>query len=52
MDITRPFEISKRIIWEACKRTEANHGAAGINDESITDFERDLKGDLYKIWNR
>jgi RNA-directed DNA polymerase len=52
VDKTRPFEISKRVVWEAYKRIKANKGAAGIDDESITDFEEDLKGNLYKIWNR
>jgi RNA-directed DNA polymerase len=31
---------------------KANKGAAGIDEQSIADFERDLKNNLYKIWNR
>jgi RNA-directed DNA polymerase len=39
-------------VWDAYKRIKANKGAAGIDEESIADFEINLKGNLYKIWNR
>lgn len=52
MGKTRPFEISKHIVWEAYKRVKVNKGAAGVDAESITIFEENLKGNLYKIWNR
>jgi RNA-directed DNA polymerase len=48
----KPFEISKRVVWDAYERVKANQGAAGIDGQSITEFERDLKGNLYKLWNR
>jgi len=48
----KPFSISKRVVLEAYKRVKANKGAAGIDDESIDDFDKDLKNNLYKIWNR
>ena len=49
---TKPFSISKQVVWEAYKRVKANKGAAGLDAESIADFEISLKGNLYKIWNR
>ena len=52
MKKAKSFEISKSVVVEAWKRVKANQGAAGVDKESITDFERDLKGNLYKIWNR
>ena len=52
MDKTKPYEISKTVVWEAYKRVKANNGAAGIDDESISRFEENLKNNLYKIWNR
>ena len=52
MDKTKPFEISKYVVWEAYERVKANKGAAGIDDESIAAFEENLKDNLYKIWNR
>lgn len=48
----RPFEISRRSVWEAYLKVKANQGAAGIDQQSIEAFEKDLKGNLYKIWNR
>jgi RNA-directed DNA polymerase len=48
----KPFNISKKVVWEAYQRVRANKGAAGVDAESIVDFEKDLKGNLYKIWNR
>jgi RNA-directed DNA polymerase len=48
----KPFAISKWVIWEAYQRVKANDGAAGVDGESIEAFERDLKGNLYKLWNR
>ena len=52
MTAAKPFEISKHLVWDAFQRVKANKGAAGIDNASIEDFERDLKGNLYKLWNR
>jgi RNA-directed DNA polymerase len=52
MSKAKPFNISKRVVFEAYKRVKANKGAAGVDKESITDFEKGLKDNLYKIWNR
>jgi RNA-directed DNA polymerase len=49
---TKPFSISKQVVWEAYRRVKANKGAAGVDGQSIKDFEVDLKDNLYKIWNR
>ncbi len=48
----KPFAISKRMVWEAWRRVKDNDGAEGVDEESIEEFERDLKGNLYKLWNR
>jgi RNA-directed DNA polymerase len=48
----KSYHISKHVVMEAYKRVKANKGAAGIDDESIKDFEEKLKDNLYKIWNR
>jgi RNA-directed DNA polymerase len=48
----KPFDISKREVWEAYLKVKANQGAPGVDDCTIEDFEKDLKGNLYKIWNR
>jgi len=51
-DAAKPFAISKWVVWEAYQKVKANQGAAGVDGESIADFEEDLKGNLFKIWNR
>lgn len=48
----KPFAISKSVVWEAYQKVRANQGAAGVDGESIAAFEADLKGNLYKLWNR
>jgi len=48
----KPFAISKWVVWEAYQRVKANEGAAGVDGQSIEEFERDLRGNLYKLWNR
>lgn len=48
----KPFEISKRDVWEAFLKVKANKGAPGVDGCTIEEFEKDLKGNLYKIWNR
>jgi len=48
----KPFQIPKQLVWEAYRRVKANKGAAGVDGESIADFESGLRGNLYKIWNR
>ena len=37
---------------EAFKRVKANKGTCGVDEVNIAEFEKDLRGNLYKIWNR
>jgi RNA-directed DNA polymerase len=48
----KPFDIPKREVWEAYKRVKANQGAAGVDGQSIQDFEVRLADNLYMLWNR
>jgi RNA-directed DNA polymerase len=48
----KPFTIPKQLVWEAYQKVKANKGAAGVDGQSIGDFEADLRDNLYKIWNR
>jgi RNA-directed DNA polymerase len=52
VDEAKPFKIPKREVWEAFKRVKANQGAAGVDGQSIAEFEANLSGNLYKLWNR
>lgn len=48
----KSFEISKQMVWDAYKRVRAKDGAAGIDEQSVTEFDKDVKNNLYKLWNR
>ena len=52
MDNSKPFCIPKREVWDAYRRVKANQGAAGVDGQSIEQFEEDLKNNLYRLWNR
>ncbi|MEK7295317.1 MAG: group II intron reverse transcriptase/maturase [Actinomycetota bacterium] len=52
MSEAKPFSISKQVVWEAYERVKANKGAAGVDSETIEEFEKELKDNLYKLWNR
>ena len=45
----KPFDIDKRLVWEAYRKVAGNKGAAGVDGQSIAEFEEDLKGNLYKL---
>ena len=48
----KPFQISKQLVLKAWKLVKANAGAPGVDEESLVDFEANLKDNLYTIWNR
>ena len=48
----KPYAIPKQLVWDAYQRVKANRGAAGVDGESLAAFEKDLKSNLYKVWNR
>jgi RNA-directed DNA polymerase len=50
--MTKPYEISRKLVWKAYQQVKANRGAAGIDNETIQAYEKDLKDNLYKLWNR
>jgi retron-type reverse transcriptase len=52
VDEAKLFKIPKREVWEAYKRVKANQGAAGVDGQSIAEFEADLENNLCKLWNR
>lgn len=49
---SKSFDISKRLIWEAYRKVAANKGAAGVDQQSIAEFDQDVQSNLYKLWNR
>ena len=49
VDKAKPFKIPEREVWEAFKRVKANQGAAGVDGQSIAEFEANLSGNLYAV---
>lgn len=50
--MTKSFEIPKALVWNAFKRVKAKGGSAGVDQQSIEEFESRLSDNLYKLWNR
>ena len=48
----KPFSIDKKLVYEAYKVVKANAGAAGVDGQTIAQFDADLRGNLYRLWNR
>lgn len=52
MQNAKSFEISKHLVMESYRKVKANRGTSGIDNITLTDYEKNLKGNLYKLWNR
>ncbi len=52
MEQVKSYNIPKQTVMDAWKLVKKNAGSAGIDEISITEFEANLKSNLYKIWNR
>ena len=52
MTQAKPFPITQRQVWEAYKRVKANQGGAGVDGQTVAEFEEGLDNNLYKLWNR
>ncbi len=52
MTKAKPYAIPKKIVWEAYKKVKANRGAAGVDKQTLAEFDQNLKNNLYKLWNR
>ncbi len=48
----KPFEIPKRLIYEAWKSVKRAAGGPGADGMTISAYEENLSGNLYKLWNR
>jgi RNA-directed DNA polymerase len=51
-EITKSVPVSKRMVWEAYKRVKRNNGSAGIDKETVKEFDGNMAKNLYRIWNR
>src|SRR4029077_5820106 len=51
-DKAKPYGIARTEVLEAYSKVKSNKGAAGFDEQTIEDFQRNLKRNLYKVWNR
>jgi group II intron reverse transcriptase/maturase len=49
---TKAHPITRKMVWEAYKEIKSNGKAAGVDGLSLTDYAKDLSGNLYRLWNR
>ena len=49
---TRSQPITRAMVWQAYQKVKANKGSAGIDQMGWQDLDKDLKCQLYKLWNR
>ena len=52
MSGVKPFTIPKDAVVKAWEKVKKNAGSHGVDQQSIEDFEKNLKDNLYKVWNR
>ena len=48
----KSYDIPKRLLWDAWLKVKEKGGAAGADGVTISQFEEDLSGNLYRLWNR
>jgi RNA-directed DNA polymerase len=49
---SKTVPITKQMVKQAYRKVKANQGSAGVDKESLEEFQADLLGNLYKLWNR
>jgi RNA-directed DNA polymerase len=52
LDRPKPFDIPKVLVWKVYNVVKANKGGAGVDRESLEEFDKKRDKNLYKIWNR
>jgi len=50
--VAKSFDISKKLVWDAYLQVKANGGAPGVDGQTVEDFDRNLRNNLYRLWNR
>ena len=52
MEQAKSFDIPKRLVWEAYQHVRSRKGAGGVDEVTLEEYEKNLKDNLYKLWNR
>ena len=48
----RKNQVTRTEVWEAWLKVKANRGSKGVDGINLQEYEKDLKNNLYKVWNR
>jgi group II intron reverse transcriptase/maturase len=51
-EMTKSLPISKRMVYNSYLKVTAKDGSAGIDKQSIEQFNENMSANLYKLWNR
>jgi group II intron reverse transcriptase/maturase len=49
---TKSIPITKVMVWDSYKKVKKNKGSAGVDQQSLDDFDKVRSKELYKLWNR
>lgn len=52
MNKVKPFEIEKRLVYEAYQSVCSNKGSSGVDGVMMDDYILNMSRNLYKLWNR
>lgn len=52
MQEVKSFNIPQTLIAKAYEKVKANKGAGGIDNVTLDAFDKEVKNNLYKLWNR
>lgn len=52
MQEVKSFNIPKTLIAEAYEKVKSNKGSGGIDNVNLEAFDKEIKNNLYKLWNR
>ena len=49
---SKPIPITREMVRQAYRKVRNNKGSAGVDEISLNQFDENLSGNLYKLWNR
>ena len=49
---SKTVPVTKEMVREAYRKVKSNKGSAGVDEQSLADYEVDLLNNLYVLWNR
>jgi RNA-directed DNA polymerase len=49
---SKTVPVTKEMVKAAYRKVKSNQGSAGVDKQSLEEFQKDLSGNLYALWNR